>query len=47
MSRVPGHENDLAHHASLPKELVRLFCLGQGQALRNKRLDHSLLSEIE
>ena len=42
-----GHEHDLACHASLPEQLVRLSCLGKRKSLRDERLDLLLLKEVE
>ena len=41
------HEHNLADHASLPEQLVRVSCLGKGQSLRDQRLDLLLLKEVE
>ena len=30
-----GHEHDLACHASLPEQLVRVSCLGKRKSLRD------------
>ena len=40
-------EHDLARHASLPEQLVRLSCLDQWKSLRDERLDLLLLKEVE
>lgn len=37
------HEHDLARHASLPEQLVRLSGLGKRKSLRDDRLDLLLL----
>ena len=42
-----AHEDDLACHASLPEQLVRVSCLGKRKSLRDERLDLLLLKEIE
>jgi hypothetical protein len=42
-----AHEHDLACHASLPEQLVRVSCLGKGKSLRDERLDLLLLKEAE
>jgi hypothetical protein len=42
-----GHEHDLACHASLPEQLVRVSCLGKRKSLRDERLDLLLLKEVE
>src|SRR5215831_1793833 len=42
-----GHEHDLACHASLPEQLVRVSCLGKRHSLRDERLDLVLLQEVE
>src|SRR6478672_3038366 len=41
------HEHDLARHAFLPEQLVRLSCLGKRKSLRDKRLDLLLLKEVQ
>src|SRR5678816_2684030 len=41
------HEHDLARHASLPEQLVRLSCLGKRKSLRDEWLDLLLLKEVE
>src|SRR2546425_12602233 len=40
-------EHDLACHASLPEQLVRVSCLGKRKSLRDERLDLLLLKEVE
>jgi hypothetical protein len=42
-----GHEHDLACHASLPEQLVRVSCLGQWHALRDERRDRLLVQEVK
>src|SRR5262245_51430509 len=44
---VAPHQHELACHASLPEQLVRLSCLGKGKSLRDQRLDLLLLKEVE
>src|SRR6266498_710788 len=45
--RPVEHEYDLACHASLPEQLVRVSCLGKRKSLRGDRLDPLLLKEVE
>jgi hypothetical protein len=45
--RPVGHEDDLARHASLPEQLVRLSCLGKRNSLCDERPDLLLLKEVE
>ena len=40
-------KDDLARHASLPEQLVRAACLGEGEPLRDERLDLLLLEQVE
>ena len=42
-----AHEHDLAYHASLPEQLLRLSCLGKRKSLRDERLDLFLLKEVQ
>jgi hypothetical protein len=42
-----AHEHDLAYHASLPEQLLRLSCLGERKSLRDKRLDLLLFEELK
>ncbi len=42
-----GQEDDLACHAPLPEQLVRVSRLGKRKSLRDERLDLSLLKEIK
>ena len=42
-----AHEHDLARHASLAEQLVRLSCLGKRKSLRDVWLDRLLLQEVE
>ena len=39
--------DDLACHASLPEQLVRVSCLGKRKSLRNERLDLFLQQELK
>ena len=41
------HEHDLARHASLPEQLVRLSCLGKRKSLCDEWLDLLLLKQIK
>ena len=41
------HEHDLAYHASLPEQLVRLSCLGKRKSLRDERLDLLLFEQVK
>ncbi len=46
--RCPAaHEHDLARHASLPEQLVRVSCLDERESLRDQRLDFLLPKEVE
>ena len=45
--RPVAHEHDLAHHASVPEQLVRLSCLGKRKPLRDEWRDLLLLKEVE
>src|SRR5262245_60790108 len=45
--RSGAHEHDLAKNASPLEQLLRASCLGKGKALRDERLDLSLLKEAE
>src|SRR5512147_1753288 len=40
-------EHDLAGHASLPEQLLRVSCLGKRKSLRDERLDLFLLKEVK
>src|SRR2546425_2823822 len=40
-------EHDLAYHASLFEQLLRVSCLGKRKLLRDERLDLLLLKEVE
>jgi hypothetical protein len=42
-----GHEHDLADHASLREQLLRAFCLGKWNALRDERFDFLLMKKFE
>src|SRR5205814_489152 len=42
-----AHEHDLARHASLPEQLVRLSRLGKRKSLRDEWPDLLLLKEVE
>ena len=33
-----GHEHNLACHASVPEQLLRVSCLGQRKSLRDERV---------
>src|SRR5881396_913134 len=44
---TPAHEDDLACHASLPEQLVRLSCLDKRKSLRDQRLDLLLFKEVK
>ncbi len=46
-NRLVGHEHNLAYHASLPEQLVRVSRLGKRKALRDERLDLLLSKEVE
>ena len=41
------YEHDLACHASLPEQLLRMSCLGKRKSLRDERLDLFLLKEVK
>jgi hypothetical protein len=41
------HQHDLARHASLPEQLVRVSRLGKRKSLRDDWLDLLLLKEVE
>jgi hypothetical protein len=45
--RRSRYEHDLACHAPLPEQLVRLSCLGKRKSLRDERLDLFLLKKVE
>ena len=45
--RPVAHEHDLARHASLPEQFVRLPCLGKWKSLREEWTDLLLLKEVE
>ena len=47
MRRPVAHEHDLACDASLPEQLLRVFCLGKRKSLRDERLDLLLLKEVK
>jgi len=40
-------EHDLARHASLPNQFLRLSCLGKGESPRDERLDLLLVQKVE
>src|SRR6266571_8362836 len=41
------HEHDLARHASLPEQLVRLSCLGKRKSLRDEWLsERGLMTKV-
>ena len=42
-----AHEHNLAYHASLPEQLVRVSCLGKRKSLRDERLDLLLFKEVK
>jgi len=42
-----AHEDDLACHASLPEQFVRVSCFDKRKSLRDERLDPLLLKEVE
>jgi len=42
-----AHEHDLAGHASLPEQLMRVSGLGQRPALRDERPDLVLVQEVQ
>src|SRR5262249_28680908 len=42
-----AHEHDLACHASLPEQLLRVSCLDKRKSLRDERPDLLLLKEVE
>lgn len=45
--RPAGHEHDLASHAFLPQQLVSAPSLGEGESLRNQRLDLLLPKKVQ
>jgi len=45
--RWVAHEDDLAYHASLREQLLRVSCLDKRKSLRDERLDLLLSKEVE
>src|SRR6187200_3061116 len=42
-----AHEDDLAYDSSLREQLLRAPCVGEGESVRNERLDPLLLKQFE